>query len=294
MSFAYLWHMKPTNDYSLIDSGDGRKLERFGGYLLNRPASQAVWHPSLPAKEWDKAHVMVDRDGKRTILNRDRIPDTWSTVIEGIRFRLSVTDFGHIGVFPEQRANWAKLKSIVSGQVADGRKPNVLNLFAYSGGSTLACALAGAKVTHLDASKGMVTWARENADLNGLQDAPIRWIVDDVIKFCERELRRGNRYDGIILDPPTYGRGKANEVFKIEEHLPPLLGMCAELLTDNPAFVLLSCHTPGFSPIVLSHLLRQALDARPGSYIPDEMLLEGSDPNTFPLPNGTQCFWVND
>lgn len=292
--FAYLWRMHSKNDYSLLDSGDGRKLERIGGYLLNRPASQAVWRPSLTASEWEKAHVMVDRDGKRTILNRDRIPDTWSTTIEGIRFKLSVTDFGHIGVFPEQRANWAKLQSIVSNLVAKNRQPNVLNLFAYSGGSTLACALAGARVTHLDASKGMVTWARENAELNGLQEAPIRWIVDDVIKFCERELRRGNRYDGIILDPPTYGRGKANEVFKIEEHLPPLLDTCAELLTDNPAFVLLSCHTPGFSPIVLQHLLRQALGSRPGTYTPDEMLLEGSGPQTFSLPNGTQCFWVND
>jgi 23S rRNA (cytosine1962-C5)-methyltransferase len=286
--------MQPKSDYSLLDSGNGRKLERFGGYMLNRPASQAVWLPSLPDTEWDKAHVVVDRDGKRTILNRDRIPDTWATTIEGIRFKLSVTDFGHIGVFPEQRANWARLKQIVGEATSADHKPNVLNLFAYSGGSTLACALAGAKVTHLDASKGMVTWARENAQLNGLDDAPIRWIVDDVLKFCDRELRRGNTYDGIILDPPTYGRGKANEVFKIEEHLPPLLETCAQLLTPNPLFVLLSCHTPGFSPVVLTHLLRQALGARPGSYTPDEMLLEGSDDSVFSLPNGTQCFWTND
>jgi 23S rRNA (cytosine1962-C5)-methyltransferase len=286
--------MRSNNDYSLLDSGNGRKLERFGGFVLNRPASQAVWQPSLPSVEWEKAHVVVDRDGKRTILNRDRIPDTWSTTIEGIRFKLSVTDFGHIGVFPEQRANWARLKTIVQSHVDAGLQPNVLNLFAYSGGSTLACALAGAKVTHLDASKGMVTWARENAELNGLKEAPVRWIVDDVLKFCERELRRGTKYDGIILDPPTYGRGKANEVFKIEEHLPPLLETCAALLTENPAFVLLSCHTPGFSPIVLSHLLRQSLGDRTGTYTPDEMLLEGSDDTTFPLPNGTQCFWVND
>ena len=286
--------MKSKSDYSLLDSGNGRKLERFGGYILNRPASQAVWLPSLPEKEWEKAHVLVDRDGNRTILNRDRIPDTWSTSIEDIQFKLSVTDFGHIGVFPEQRANWARLRQLVADSVASGHQPNVLNLFAYSGGSTLACALAGAKVTHLDASKGMVTWARENAQLNGLQDAPIRWIVDDVLKFCDRELRRGTKYDGIILDPPTYGRGKANEVFKIEEHLPPLLDTCAQLLTETPSFVLLSCHTPGFSPVVLTHLLRQSLGSRPGSYTPDEMLLEGSDTTTFPLPNGTQCFWVNE
>lgn len=286
--------MQAHNDYRLLDSGGGRKLERFGGYILNRPASQAVWLPNLTEKDWDKAHVVVDRDGNRTILNRDRIPDIWSTTIEGIEFKLSVTDFGHIGVFPEQRANWLRLKQLVAASVVAGHQPNVLNLFAYSGGSTLACALAGAKVTHLDASKGMVTWARENAELNGLNEAPIRWIVDDVLKFCDRELRRGTTYDGIILDPPTYGRGKTNEVFKIEEHLPPLLDICSQLLTDDPSFVLLSCHTPGFSPIVLSHLLRQSLDGRLGTYTPDEMLLEGVESSTYPLPNGTQCFWVND
>lgn len=286
--------MHSTSDYSLLDSGNGRKLERFGTFILNRPASQAVWLPRLGEAIWSQAHVVVDRDGKRTMLNRDRIPDTWSTTIEGIQFKLSVTDFGHIGVFPEQRANWARLRNLVADKVATGQIPSVLNLFAYSGGSTLACAMAGASVTHLDASKGMVTWARENTQLNGLSDAPIRWIVDDVLKFCDRELRRGKKYDGIILDPPTYGRGKGSEVFKIEEHLRPLLETCAQLLTDTPLFVLLSCHTPGFSPVVLTHLLRQSLGSRPGTYTPDEMLLEGSDASSLSLPNGTQCFWVNE
>lgn len=284
--------MAHDNDYSLIDSGYGRKLERFGGYILNRPASQAVWRPQIDESRWDAAHVTVDRDGKRTILNRDRIPDRWVTTIEEIQFKLSVTDFGHIGVFPEQRANWAQLKELVKHRIGSGSVPNILNLFAYSGGSTLACAQAGAKVTHLDASKGMVTWARENAELNKLSDAPIRWIVDDVMKFTERELRRGTKYDGIILDPPTYGRGKANEVFKIEEQLPPLLDVCRELLTDTPLFVLLSCHTPGFTPTVLEHLLRQGLTYPDGEFLPGEMLLEGLDDSTFNLPNGTQCLWI--
>jgi 23S rRNA (cytosine1962-C5)-methyltransferase len=170
--------------------------------------------------------------------------------------------------------------------------PNILNLFAYSGGSTLACTKAGAKVTHLDASKGMVSWARDNAELNGLNEAPIRWIVDDVIKFCEREQRRGVLYDGIILDPPTYGRGKANEVFKIEEHLPYLLELCDSLLSDKPIFVLLSCHTPGFTPIVLEHLLRQSISLQMGIYLPSEMLLEGISDQVLSLPNGTQCLWL--
>lgn len=284
--------MRKLNDYQLIDSGNGRKLEQFGDFVLNRPASQAIWKPRLNDQIWSDAHVIVDRDGKRTLLQRSKIPDSWSTMIEGILFKLSVTDFGHIGVFPEQRSNWAKLQNIVKDRVKQGDVPNVLNLFAYSGGSTLACAKAGAKVTHLDASKGMVSWARDNAELNDLQQAPIRWMVDDVIKFCERELRRGVRYDGIILDPPTYGRGKANEVFKIEEHLPYLLELCNQLLSDKPLFILLSCHTPGFTPIVLEHLLRQAISFNSGTFQPSEMLLEGASDDVLSLPNGTQCFWI--
>jgi 23S rRNA (cytosine1962-C5)-methyltransferase len=284
--------MMIVNDYQLLDSGDGRKLERFGDFVLNRPASQAVWRKTLPDDIWSNAHVIVDRDGKKTLLQRSKIPSTWSTTIEGIVFKLSVTDFGHIGVFPEQRSNWERLQDLVAHRIQHDSAPNILNLFAYSGGSTLACAKAGAKVTHLDASKGMVSWARENADLNGLSEAPIRWIVDDVIKFCERELRRGSTYDGIILDPPTYGRGKANEVFKIEEHLPYLLELCASLLTKTPLFILLSCHTPGFSPTVLQHLLQQSLHLNGGTYEPGEMLLEGGHDAVFDLPNGTQCFWI--
>jgi 23S rRNA (cytosine1962-C5)-methyltransferase len=284
--------MKNVNDYRLLDSGKGRKLEQFGDFVLNRPASQAVWKPRLSEQTWSNAHVIVDRDGKRTLLQRSKIPDSWSTTIEGIAFKLSVTDFGHIGVFPEQRSNWAKLQNIISERVSQDYVPNILNLFAYSGGSTLACAKAGAKVTHLDASKGMVSWARDNAELNGLNEAPIRWIVDDVIKFCEREQRRGVLYDGIILDPPTYGRGKANEVFKIEEHLPYLLELCDSLLSDKPIFVLLSCHTPGFTPIVLEHLLRQSISLQMGIYLPSEMLLEGISDQVLSLPNGTQCLWL--
>ncbi len=284
--------MKNVNDYRLLDSGNGRKLEQFGDFVLNRPASQAVWKPRLSEQTWSNAHVIVDRDGKRTLLQRSKIPDSWSTTIEGIAFKLSVTDFGHIGVFPEQRSNWAKLQNIISERVSQDYVPNILNLFAYSGGSTLACAKAGAKVTHLDASKGMVSWARDNAELNGLNEAPIRWIVDDVIKFCEREQRRGVLYDGIILDPPTYGRGKANEVFKIEEHLPYLLELCDSLLSDKPIFVLLSCHTPGFTPIVLEHLLRQSISLQMGIYLPSEMLLEGISDQVLSLPNGTQCLWL--
>jgi 23S rRNA (cytosine1962-C5)-methyltransferase len=284
--------MKNVNDYRLLDSGNGRKLEQFGDFVLNRPASQAVWKPRLSEQTWSNAHVIVDRDGKRTLLQRSKIPDSWSTTIEGIAFKLSVTDFGHIGVFPEQRSNWAKLQNIISERVSQDYVPNILNLFAYSGGSTLACAKAGAKVTHLDASKGMVSWARDNAELNGLNEAPIRWIVDDVIKFCEREQRRGVLYDGIILDPPTYGRGKANEVFKIEEHLPYLLELCDSLLSDKPIFVLLSCHTPGFTPIVLEHLLRQSISLKMGIYLPSEMLLEGISDQVLSLPNGTQCLWL--
>jgi 23S rRNA (cytosine1962-C5)-methyltransferase len=283
--------MNPTTTYEFIDSGNGRKLERFDKIWLNRPAAQAIWSPKHPPEVWQKARVIVEREDRKTILKKDEIPDTWITTIDDIKFKVALTDFGHIGIFPEQRSNWDYLYQ----QIQHWKKkktPQILNLFAYSGGSTLACARAGATVTHLDASKGMVSWARENARLNGLEQAPIRWIVDDALKFTERELRRGVRYDGIILDPPTYGRGKQNEVFKIEEHLLPLLHTCKALLSETPLFILLSCHTPGYTPLLLEHVLKQSLEGKNGHYLPSEMQLIPQDPEVFSLPNGTQCLWL--
>ena len=313
----------------LLDSGYGRKLERFGDYVLARPCSQAVWKPRLPRSAWDRADASFDREDGQQWHNRSVLPDYWDVQVEGQRFRLSDTDFGHLGIFPEQRAQWHWIRERVAsrtgrggsapgvcGGSGGGEAPglrargstggtppalcggsgageapglrgfcSVLNLFAYSGGSTIAAALAGASVCHLDASKGMVDWAHENARINDLADHPIRWIPEDAHKFLCREQRRGRRYDGIVLDPPTFGRGKDGEMYKIERDLPETLRLCRELLSDRPLFLLLSAHTPGFSPVVLGNLLGQALDGLHPRIESGEMLLTGG-PDVLPLPSG--------
>lgn len=274
------------NGYELLDSGNGAKLERFGEVVLARPCAQAVWQPQRPAR-WKEADATFDREEGNRWHGRSRLPKEWAIDVDGTRFRLSGTDFGHLGIFPEQRAQWAWIRETVA---AAHRPLRVLNLFAYSGGSTLAAARAGAEVCHLDASKGMVQWARANAALNGLESHPIRWIVDDAHKFLNREIRRGRRYDGIILDPPTYGRGGNGETYKIERDLTETLRLCRALLSDAPRFLLLSAHTPGHTPVVLSNVLTQALRGLGGAVSAGEMLLTGA-PDVFPLPSGAYARW---
>lgn len=279
------------SDYALLDSGDGKKLERFGAYVLSRPCSQAAWRPSLPATAWEQAHAAFDRVEGNQWHNRGALPDEWTIAIDGIRFKLSGTDFGHLGLFPEQRAQWAWIRETVRAAcAARGRPVQVLNLFAYSGGSTLAAALGGAEVCHLDASKGMVQWARDNAALNGLQTHPVRWITDDAHKFLCREVRRERHYDAVILDPPTFGRGQNNEMYKIEKDLPETLRLCRSLLTSEPLFMLLSAHTPGYSPVVLQNVLSQAVDGLGGALKAGEMLLTGA-PDVLPTPCGAYARW---
>ena len=238
--------MSQPNHFTLVDSGNCRKLERFGPYLLSRPCSQAVWLPQLSEKEWDKADATFSREQENKWTYKRQLPQMWHIEVSGLLFKISPTDFGHLGIFPEQKPFWEWIETTVRLNVKASSRPRVLNLFAYSGGATLAAAKGGAAVCHLDASKGMVTWARENAALNGLEQAPIRWIVEDVKKFLLREQKRGSRYEGIILDPPTFGRGTKGEIFKIEEEIVPLLHDCRALLSEHPLFVLFSCHTPGF------------------------------------------------
>ena len=270
--------------YELLDSGDGRKLERFGNIVLARPCSQAMWRPSLPPAEWSRADASFDREEGNRWHGRANLPESWTIETAGIRFKLGGTDFGHLGIFPEQRAQWSWIRSRVAAAAAVGRHPSVLNLFAYSGGSTMAAALGGAEVCHLDASKGMVEWARENAALNGLSQSPVRWIVDDARKFMRRELRRGRRYDAVILDPPTFGRGAAGEMYKIERDLKETLDLAAELLSERPLFVLFSSHTPGMSPVAASNVVGQLFaDAKVEA---GEMLLEGSG---LKCPSGVYC-----
>lgn len=282
--------MPSDNHYKLIDSGSGRKLERFGPYLLSRPCSQAVWQPQLPEKEWDLADGSFSREQENKWTWKRSLPSTWEIEVAGIHFKISPTDFGHLGIFPEQLPFWEWIQTTTQKDAAAGFKPKVLNLFAYSGGSTLAAAKGGAAVCHLDASKGMVTWARENAALNRLEKAPVRWIVEDVKKFLLRERKRESRYEGIILDPPTFGRGAKGEIFKIEEEIVELLQDCRDLLSDRPLFILFSCHTPGFSPLVMNHLLAQAMHGLKGSIAVGEMVLPGRDP-IFDVPSGTFAKW---
>ncbi|MBO7684572.1 MAG: class I SAM-dependent methyltransferase [Kiritimatiellae bacterium] len=269
--------------YELLDSGGGRKLERFGRYVLARPCSQALWRPSLPESAWSRADASFDREDGNRWHGRANLPKEWTIETAGLRMRLGGTDFGHLGIFPEQRAQWKWIRGAVRGRAS------VLNLFAYSGGSTIAAALGGAEVCHLDASKGMVEWARENARLNGLGDGPIRWIVDDAHKFMRREVRRGRRYDAVVLDPPTFGRGAGGEMYKIERDLGETLALVRELLSDAPLFVLFSSHTPGVSRVVAENLLAQAF---PSAQVESgEMLLEGGG---MPCPSGIYCRAIFD
>lgn len=280
-----------SDQYELLDSGNGKKLERFGEVVLERPCAQAVWKPQYP-KLWETAHARFDRTDGLSWSGRGNLADAWNVEIAGVVMKISTTDFGHLGVFPETRALWQWIRSTLSEQQRrKERNLKFLNLFAYSGGATIAAAQAGAHCCHLDASKGMVDWARENAALNQLGDAPIRWIVDDVLKFLRREVRRGTRYDAVLLDPPSFGRGKKGELYKIEENLMTTLDLVHEVLSDDPSFVLLTSHTPGFSPIVLRNLLQQYQPK--GRFECGEMLLTGSA-GVMDLPNGNWARWIND
>ncbi|MCF7849032.1 MAG: class I SAM-dependent methyltransferase [Kiritimatiellales bacterium] len=278
------------NGYELLDSGNGMKLERFGDVVLERPCAQAVWAPR-DSSLWKTVTARFDRVGGHNWQGRGKLSNDCNVEIGGVVMKLSATDFGHLGVFPETRGLWEWIRSTLRAEKEKkGRNLKFLNLFAYSGGATLAAAQAGAECCHLDAAKGMVDWARENAALNNLQDAPIRWIVDDVIKFLNREVRRGNKYDAVLLDPPSFGRGKKGELYKIEESLMTTLDLVHQVMGDDPSFVLLTSHTPGFSPIVLSNLLRQFNSE--GEMECGEMLLSGK-PGVMDLPNGNWARWIN-
>ena len=281
-----------VDDYELLDSGDGRKLERFGRVTLARPCAQALWRPNNPAL-WTRATASFDREAGNRWHGRNALPKDWTITTAGLRFKLGGTDFGHLGIFPEQRAQWRWIREKVKGERGKvkgegrekgGRCVQVLNLFAYSGGSTVAAAQGGAEVCHLDAAKGMVQWARENAALNGLAGHPIRWIADDAHKFMAREVRRGRRYDAIILDPPTFGHGASGETYKIERDLKTTLDLTRQLLSEHPVFVLFSSHSPGLSCRVAENILGQLFPL--ATLESGEMLLEGKG---LSCPSGIFC-----
>ncbi len=279
--------------YELLDSGGGRKLERVGPWIFNRQAQQAIWRPNLPESRWKEAHGFHHRSetgGGRWEMFAS-VPERWPVTIRDVKMWAKATNFGHIGIFPEHASLWPWLGDTLSdAAVRLERPPEVLNLFAYTGGTTLLCSRAGANVCHVDAAKGVVDWARENAALNGLADRPIRWIVDDCAAFLRREQRRERRYDGLILDPPSFGRGARGEVWKIEDDLPSLLDLCRSVLVERPSLVVLSCHSPGFTPIVLENLLRERLDPADARIDSTEMVVPEAKSGRL-LPSGVATRW---
>lgn len=278
-----MWLADNWKDYEVIDCSKGEKLERWGDYILVRPDPQVIWDTPRKEKGWHKmnAHYHRSKKGGGEWEFFD-LPQQWSIHYRSLTFQLKPFSFKHTGLFPEQAANWDWFSELIKKA---GRPVKVLNLFAYTGGATIAAAAAGASVTHVDASKGMVTWAKENAASSGLADAPIRWIVDDCVKFVEREIRRGNHYDAIIMDPPSYGRGPKGEIWKIEESIHPLVKLCAQLLVDRPLFFLINSYTTGLQPAVLSYLIGTELKRFPGKVTADEIGLPVSS-NGLTLPCG--------
>lgn len=285
-----MWLADQWNDYEVIDCSKGEKLERWGDYLLVRPDPQVIWDTPKRKRMAQNERPLPPQFQRRWRMGIFQLPKEWTIqyslpINKKLTFHLKPFSFKHTGLFPEQAANWNWFSQLIADAVSKGRQVKVLNLFAYTGGATLAAAAAGASVTHVDASKGMVTWAKENAISSGLKDAPIRWLVDDCVKFVEREIRRGNHYDAIIMDPPSYGRGPKGEIWKIEESVYPLIQLCSQILTDNPLFFLINSYTTGLQPAVLSYMISTVLGTANGTVTASEIGLPVSS-NGLVLPCG--------
>ncbi len=281
----------PAAPYRLLDSGGGEKLEMVGEFRLVRPCPQAFWPRRLAEGEWAAADAVYERStsGGGDWQYRRSLPATWHAAVHGQPWLIKPTGFGHLGIFPEQETNWGWLQQQARRL---GKGARCLNLFAYTGGSTLALAHAGAQVAHVDAARGVVSWGRDNAKLQGVEAAPVQWLVEDALKFCQREVRRGRRYQGIVLDPPTFGRGPSGEMWKIETDVQPLLQVVRDLLEPGaPGFVLLSCHSPGFSGLVLENLLA-ALVGKPAEMDSAEMTIPESGQAARVLPSGCSARWT--
>lgn len=284
-----MWIADGWKDYEVIDTSNGEKLERWGDYILLRPDPQVIWNTPKRDKQWKKLNGHYHRSskggGEWEFFN---LPEQWEIHYKDLTFHLKPFSFKHTGLFPEQATNW----DWFGDKIRKANRPvNVLNLFAYTGGATCAAAKAGASVTHVDASKGMVTWAKENAVASGLEEAPIRWIVDDCVKFVEREIRRGRKYDGIIMDPPSYGRGPKGEIWKIEEKIYPFIELCSQLLSDDPLFFLVNSYTTGLQPAVLSYMMNTAIVDRFGGKVAAEEIGLPVKTNGLVLPCGASGRW---
>lgn len=285
-----MWVADGWKDYEVLDTSKGEKLERWGDYILVRPDPQVIWNTPHDHPAWKKKNGHYHRSskggGEWQFFN---LPEQWTIQYKNLNFHLKPFSFKHTGLFPEQAVNW----DWFGDKIRHAEKPvKVLNLFAYTGGATLAAAAAGAEVTHVDASKGMVTWAKENAAASGLKDAKIRWIVDDCKKFVEREIRRGNHYDGIIMDPPSYGRGPKGEIWKIEESIYPFIQLCAGLLSEEPLFFLVNSYTTGLAPAVLTYMISTALKKYGGHVDSGEIGLPVTSSGLV-LPCGASGRWEN-
>ena len=281
------------NDYELIDASHGERLERWKDIILIRPDPQIIWKSERENPLWNKAHARYYRSDKGGGYweTYKKVPDVWSVEFEGLKFNLKPMGFKHTGLFPEQAVNWHLMSELIR---KENREIKVLNLFGYTGAASLSCAAADAHVTHVDASKGMVAWGKENAKVSGLADKPIRWIVDDCVKFAQREIRRGNKYDGIVMDPPSYGRGPNGEVWKLEAQLSGLLDLTTQLMSDNPLFLLLNSYTGGVSPTILNFMVGSVMNARfNGMATSDEIGLAVTE-KKFALPCGNTTVWTRN
>ena len=286
-----MWLSDEWKDYEVIDTSSGEKLERWGKYILVRPDPQVIWSTPKNHPLWRKYDAKYSRSntggGKWSNLH---LPEQWQVRYKELTFNVKPMNFKHTGVFPEQAANWDFAMEKIRNA---GRPISVLNLFAYTGGATIACAAAGASVCHVDAAKGMVAWAKENAASSGLSDAPIRWIVDDCQKFVEREIRRGNHYDAIIMDPPSYGRGPKGEIWKIEDAIHPLVSLCSQLLSDKPLFFLINSYTTGFAASVLTYLLGLEVVSKFGGHVVSDEIGLPVTQSGLVLPCGSSGRWTS-
>ena len=288
-----MWIADQWKDYEVIDTCSGEKCERWGDYILVRPDPQVIWDTGHHNPAWKKKNGHYHRSNKGGGEWEFRnLPEEWSITYRDLTFNLKPFSFKHTGLFPEQAVNWdwcaQKIKEATREK---GRQLKVLNLFAYTGGATISAAAAGAAVTHVDASKGMVTWAKENALSSGLSDAPIRWLVDDCVKFVEREIRRGNTYDGIIMDPPSYGRGPKGEIWKIEESIYPFIQLTAKLLSKDSVFFLINSYTTGLQPAVLSYMINTAIVPQFGGRVEAEEIGLPVTESGLILPCGASGRW---
>ena len=278
-------------DYRIIDTSSGDKLESWGGKILVRPDPQIIWKSPKRSDLWKKANAVYHRShkGGGEWEYKSKLPDLWNISYGKLKFNIRPTGFKHTGLFPEQAVNWDYMSDKI---IKAGREIKVLNLFAYTGGATLACAEAGAKVTHVDASKGMVQWARDNAASSGLTDKPIRWLVDDCEKFVRREIRRGNFYDAVVMDPPSYGRGPGGEIWKLEDSIYDLVKLCSEVLSDKPLFFLLNSYTTGLSPSVMAYILNDILTTKFGGQVTADEIGLPVEATGGVLPCGSTAIWA--